>query len=266
MPGGKGADGQVARLLGGGQRYGHAAEIGPEGAAPGAAVAVLAGGTSQRLLLVGRGGQVRHPAHGHMPTAELLGHFALEMRLDAVQLHRWLQLLVRQMRPRPQVLAAHANVTLHVIVPRLDVLVADGPVNGDALPCVGAEVQFAPTVAVLAPGDGAPTDVVAPYPVKALGLLVGVVNVLGEKMLGGFADEAAAHLDMVLLLFGGGEAAVVGEVPRLGVHGRVVLYMLDHAAFFEDEGLQALLAKLLGGPAPADAGADDDGVVFWIWH
>ena len=64
-------------------------------------------------------------------------------------------------------------MTLDIVVPGCEILVADRPINGNAFAPVGLEIEIAPTVAVPAPEEGAAADLVASVPVEAFDLGVG---------------------------------------------------------------------------------------------
>ncbi len=106
---------------------------------------------------------------------------------------------------------------------------------------------------------------VAAYPVEALNLDVGIVQVVDEPVLGGLRDHMAARADGMTpeILLGG--AASVGQLPGI-LHGGWIVAMPHHAPAIEHQGLQSLLGQLLGGPAAADARTDDDCIVGVVVH
>ena len=144
------------------------------------------------------------------------------MLLDAVHFHRRQELAVGQLR-QAFVLAADADETLDVVVPGRDVLVADRPVDGDAVLGVGLEVHRTPAIALPAPHDGTAADVIAADPVEALDLGVGMLVVVDEPVLGGLRDRiAGAGRDgLALQVFGGGPAAV-RQLPQILGGGGIV--------------------------------------------
>jgi hypothetical protein len=82
-----------------------------------------------------------------------------------------------------------------------------------------------------------------------------------EEMLCRLAIGVTAGNDGVFVEDGLWQLPAVREAPGWGGRGGIVLDVFDGAAAFEQEGAEAVLAKFLGGPAAADPGADDDGVV-----
>ena len=251
----------VAGALGGRQRAGIAAEVGAEGTAADAQVAILTG-TALRAVRERRG-QVGRSPDGER-AAESVRQHAPQALLHAIELHRRQKLPVRKLR---QILGltADADEALDMIVPGREIVIADRPVDRDALARIGLEVHRAPAITLPAPHDGAPADVVAAYPVEALNLDVRIVQVVDEPVLGGLRDHVAARADGMapeILLRG---AAPVGQLPGI-LHGGRIVAMPDHAPAIEHQGLQALLGQLLGGPAAADARTDDDCIVGVVVH
>ena len=90
---------------------------------------------------------------------------------------------------RPGVLAADADELLDVVVPGLDVLVADRPVDADALARVGLEVQIAPAEAVPRPQQRPAAHLIAAIPAEVLHRVVGVIDVLHEEVLRVLAEQ-----------------------------------------------------------------------------
>src|SRR3989344_3133042 len=256
------ADLEVARALGGDQGRGVRAEIGPKWAAADAEVPMLALAAAEGDLLLGGGGQVRGAADGDA-TAQALLDAGLEDLLDAVHLHRRLELSVGALGValRP---AADADEPLDAVVPGGEVGVPDGPVHRDAFTGVGLEVDGTMAIGLPTPGQRAAAQVMTADPVEPLVLGVGVFVVADEEVLGIFGDRVAGallHL-VVRVQFGLGQLALrIGRLPRIGLGGGIVLDMADHGAALEDQGLQALLGQLLGGPAAGGAATDDDGGV-----
>ena len=89
-----------------------------------------------------------------------------------------------------------------------------------------------------------------------------MLPIVHEEEAGRLAERVVLALDRVvavvqLLL----AAAAVRELPGLQPLRDVVPAVLHVAAALEHQGLEPLLAQLLGGPATGDPGADDDRVV-----
>ena len=100
---------------------------------------------------------------------KIFGDALLHLLLEAVHRHRRQELAVGQLR-QALAAAADAGEALDVVVPRRDVLVADRPVDGDAVARVGLEVEVAPAVRLPAPQQRPAADVIAAHPVEALDL------------------------------------------------------------------------------------------------
>ena len=146
------------------KRAGVAAEVSPERTAAPAQIAVLAGAALRAVRE--RRGEIRGPADGER-AAHFVGERLLQVQLDAIQLHRRQEFAVRQLLVAFR-LAAHADETLHVVVPRRELLVADGPVHGDTFFRVRLEVHRTPAVRLPTPHDGTAADVIAAHPGERL--------------------------------------------------------------------------------------------------
>src|SRR5690606_11495372 len=94
-------------------------------------------------------------------------------------------------------LSTHADETLDVVVPGLEVGVADWPVDAHAVAGIGGEVQVAPAIALPAPRQRAAADLIAADPVEALDLGVGMRDIVDEEVRVGGVDEAGAPLDVL---------------------------------------------------------------------
>src|SRR5579859_1812188 len=158
--------------------------------------------------------------------------------------------------------AADAGEFLYVTIPGGEVVVADGPGDGDAVAGGAFELEGAPALGLAGPEQGFAAYLVAPDPVERFFLDIGMFLVFYEEVLGGFAVGVAAGHDGVVVEDFQGELAAVGKVPGIFCGGGIVLEVFHGAAAFEQEGCQALFAEFFCGPAAADAGADDDGVVL----
>ena len=164
---------------------------------------------------------------------------------------------------QPLLLAADADVALHVVVPGRHVLVADGPVDADALLGVRLEVDRAMPVGLARPEQRAAADVIAADPVEPLGLGIGLLVVFDEEVAGVLSQGVAGALlhRIVGLHLGGRDAAArVLGLPGILDGGGIVGAVADHRAALQHQGLEALLAELHGRPAAGHAAADDDGV------
>src|SRR5882757_1085108 len=116
-------------------------------------------------------------------AAEFLSYLALKLLLDAVELHRWQKLSVGKLG---QVFgtAAHPDEGLYVVIPRRQVVVANRPVDCNAVARIRLKIHLAPAVALTAPGDRTTADLIASYPVEPLLLDVGIIQLVDKPMFG----------------------------------------------------------------------------------
>src|SRR6266849_4606537 len=193
-----------------------------------------------RRAAVVRASENRDAANGHDAIfREVLGDGILDGQFGAIHLHGRQELAVGELG-QTLGLAADADEILDVIVPRSNVLVANGPVDSDTLAQIGFEVQVAPAIALAAPHDGAPADMTAANPEKGLTGIggVGVFEVVDEKLVRVLvADAVTLALDRLRFqpLFAIVPAAVL-QLPRGHVFD-IVLLGNDGAARFEDKRL-----------------------------
>src|SRR3990172_1700549 len=138
---------------------------------------------------------------GPADREDALARPAPEQRLShhpfrAAQLHGRQELAVRQLR-QPFGLPAHADEALHVVVPRRDVRVANGPIDANLLPGVGLEVQAAPTVNLATPHDRTPASLAAADPGERLVCVevIGVLAIVHEKLGSPLVARVALLLD-----------------------------------------------------------------------
>jgi hypothetical protein len=207
---------------------------------------------------------VRLAQHGHAAgdqaaVGERRRHPVAQVLLDAVHLEGRQELPVGQLG-QAGVLAAHADERLDVVVPRLDVLVADRPVDADAFSGVGLEVQVAPPEAVARPEQRAAAHLVAAIPAELLHRVVRMVDVLDKKVLRVLAEQIEILLHRIVGQVLLRRPVAVRKLPWIEVGRRVVLYVLHHAAALQHERPQPRFGQLLGGPAAADSRAHDDGI------
>ncbi len=207
-------------------------------------------------------------ADGHPPFArEVLGDRIADHELCARHRHRRQEFSVRQLRQLFG-LAAHSDEVLDVVVPRSDVLVADGPINGDLFARIGLKIQVAPAIALPAPHDGPAAHVPAANPQEGLVRRrgVGVFLVVYEELARPFVQRVAFFLNRLLV----GHAPAVFHAPKTqlpdGHMLRVVFFGIDRAARLKNERVQPLLRELFGGPATGDSRADDNRVVLRFRH
>src|SRR5438876_8501285 len=253
-----GHDRQPPRLPRRRQRRAQAREVPREAAAARALVA-----RSARAPAVVGPRQVRDPHQRQAASGKL----ALDRLLHALLRTRHLpgreKLAVRQVR-QAQPLPAHPDEALDVAVPGREIPVANRPIHAVAVAQVGLEVEVAPSPAQPPPDETAPAQLVAADPAErfVVGRNVRMLPVIDEEVPRGLPERVILALDRIIALVELLLAeATVRELPGLPPLRHVVLAVLHVAAALEHEGPQPLLAELLGGPAPGDAGAHDDGVV-----
>ena len=222
-----------------------------------ARAAVVARGAPPVRLRENRGASDRqHPLPGEMLRDAVLDHL-----LRAVQRHRREELAVRELRQAER-FARDPDELLHVVVPRRDIGVADGPVDAEPVARVRREVEVAPAVHLPTPHDGLAAHLAAPDPVERLvGIeAVGVVAVVHEELAAVLVARVAMALDELITL----ERLAVAEAAELHLPGRHVLDVItggvDRSAGLEHQRLESALAQFLGRPPAGDPGPDDDGV------
>src|ERR1700758_627513 len=71
-----------------------------------------------------------------------------------------------------------------MVVPGRELFVADRPVDRNAIAGIGLEIHRAPAIALTTPGDGASSHLITAYPVEALLLDIGIVQLVHEPMFG----------------------------------------------------------------------------------
>jgi hypothetical protein len=157
--------------------------------------------------------------------------------------------------------AADAGEFFHVGVPRREVVVADRPWGSEVIAGWTFEFKWRPALCLSRPEKAFAADLIAPDPVERLFLDIRMCFIGYEEMFCGFAVGVAAAEDGVVVEDGVGQAAAVREFPGRFGGGGIVFEMFHVPTAFEEEGFQAFAAEFFGGPAAADAGADDDGVV-----
>src|SRR5438270_8458800 len=90
---------------------------------------------------------------GHDALArKIFGDGILYHQFRTAHFHGRQKLAVRQLR-KPLGLAADADEILDIVVPRRNILIANGPVNAHVLPQVRFEVQITPAIGLPAPYD-----------------------------------------------------------------------------------------------------------------
>src|SRR5262249_26304543 len=150
------------------------------------------------------------------------------VHLGAVQLHRWHELPIGQLRQALR-LSAHTDEPLDVAVPGRNIRVAYRPVDADTLLRVGFEVQVTPSIDLPAPRDRAPADVTATDPYEWLAgiVVVGILQVVDEDLRPPLVTGAGLRLDRLLL-------AQLPQVAVAAVREGVCGHVLDVVACWHD--------------------------------
>src|ERR1700719_2879289 len=133
-------------------------------------------------------GQYRGTPDGHhAAVVEIFRQSIFDHEFGAGHFHRRQEFAVRKLG-QPFGLAADADEILHVVVPGLDVLVADGPVGGNSVAEVGFEIQIAKTIALAAPHDGLAAYLSSTNPSERLVRVggVGIIEIVDKKFAGVF--------------------------------------------------------------------------------
>jgi len=154
--------------------------------------------------------------------------------------------------------AAHSDEFLDVGVPWRDVVVTYRPVNPVPLSLGRREFVFAPALAGAPPDDRFAADLVAADPVERLLLHVRVITILHEEVGGVFAITRGLADERIFLELLTRHCAAMRELPRVEIHGGVVLDVDYVAPALENERLQSLFAELLGCPPTGNSRANDD--------
>ena len=153
-----------------------------------------------------------------------------------------------------------------VVVPRRDVLVADRPVDGDAVFRVRLEVEVAPAVALTPPQQRAAADVIAAIPIEALHLGVGRVLIGCPPIEILLIQRVVAFQYGIRLLHRLRPAAAVRVLPRCLLRVHIVFDVLDVLTALEQQDAEAFFGELFGSPASGDSGANDNRVVRGTLH
>ncbi len=256
-----GPEGKASRRLGFRKRRVQAAEVRAGDATPFTGPAIVAGGAAPVLA-----SEHRDPAHGEHPVpSEAPGKGLPHHVLGAVELHRRKELPVGKLR-QPLLPPGDADEVLDVVVPGRNIFIAKRPVDGEAVPQVGFEVEVAPPVGVAAPHDGAPADLTAPDPCERfVGVVrVGVLAIVHEELARPLVAGVALPLNRLVLQ----ESCPIAEPAKPHLPRGNVLHIValgrDGTARFEDQRLESLLRELHRRVASGDPGADHDRIVDFL--
>src|SRR5688500_14793931 len=136
---------ELSGLASGGQRRRLAREI-----RAGRASAIAGAAVVTRLPLTDGLRQHRAATDGDVPSRKCTLDAGLHELLPGVELHRLLELTVRQVR-QPELLTGNPGKPLDVAVPRLDVAVPNRPIDAVAVLEVRLEIEVAPPVRLTSP-------------------------------------------------------------------------------------------------------------------
>src|SRR6478736_3109745 len=91
---------------------------------------------------------------------------------------------VRKLR-KPFGPTAYTGEFLNIIIPGLQVLVADGPIYSMTIFQIGIEIQIAQPVTLASPGERPATYLITPNPMKGIILDIRMVAVIYKKLFVG---------------------------------------------------------------------------------
>src|SRR5262249_43566974 len=87
-------------------------------------------------------------------VAEILLHYIFHVQFGAIHFHRWKEFAVGELGETFG-LTCDADELFNVVVPRLNVAVADGPIDRDAVAGIGFKIEIAPAITLPAPHNRA---------------------------------------------------------------------------------------------------------------
>ena len=108
-------------------------------------------------------------------------------------------------------------------------------------------------------GQGASPYLIPPDPVKALGFLIGMFQVIHEEM-GHIRTGCPSHPKLLVILLACFpiHGICVGQIPVIQIGCRVILQVANHSTPFQDQGLQPVFAQFLSGPPTGNTGSDNN--------
>src|SRR5690349_6255541 len=157
--------------------------------------------------------------------------------------------------------SADTDKSLDVRVPRSHIVVGNRPVHPVTEFLRRDELVLAPPLTRATPDDRLAAHLIAADPVERLLLDVWMVAVLDEEMHGVFAVTRRFADQRIFLEDLTRCRAAVWQLPRVQVHGRIVLDVDHVATAFEDQRFEPLLAQFFRRPTPGDSRADNNCVV-----
>src|SRR5690349_8065894 len=153
------AQGHSASFFRSGKGRIDAVEVGARDAAAFAWPAVVTGHAAVMLACEDRGTADRHAPL----VTKIFLHGVFHVQLGAIHLHGRKEFAVGKLG-KSLGLARDAYELLDVVVPRLDVAVANRPIDSDPVASVGFKVEIAPPITLAPPHDGAATDLASANP------------------------------------------------------------------------------------------------------
>src|SRR3569833_1683259 len=123
--------------------------------------------------------------------------------------------------------AADTGKALRKVIPGSNVLIANGPVDGNTFLGVGLKIIIAPAIALTAPHQAAPSDMIAPEPVKTFCFGVGTLTIFYPIVQVGLVQKKNTFQDGIVLLHLLGGLATVRIIPCFFIRIDIVFYMLD---------------------------------------
>src|SRR5690606_2206396 len=102
---------------------------------------------------------------------------------------------------------------------------------------------------------------ISTHPVKTIGFRIRVFKIVDEPMADGRAD-GITRSGLFALFFQDFLRRPIGVFKIPGAFGSSrIVGMVYHSSTFQHKGFKTLFSKLLGSPAPTDAGSNNDGII-----
>src|SRR3984957_14789915 len=247
-----------SRFLRGRQRRVNARKIRPRDATALARAAVVARFPATMI----HGKHRTATDHRYSLAIKVLAYRVAHNFFRTVQLHRRQHFAVRQMR-QAQSLARNADEVFHILVPRSDIGIADGPINSDSLAQICFEVEIAPTISLPAPHNGAASDLPPANPAKRLvrRSRIRIFRVVDEEFRRPLIARVACALNRLIFQL----PLAVSHAAKLNLPGGNMFHEVElrsrRAPGLEPERLQTLLRQFLRSPAAAHSRSDHDRVI-----
>ena len=220
----------------------------------------LTQGPVQAHTSVVRNGEIRRTTRNDVATRKPGFDRALGVALHGVHFEGRQEFAIGDLRESVTV-SGNARDFFHMRIPWRKIGIADGPVGAVSVGQIRFEIELCPALHHACPEQGFSADLIAADPIERLGLLIGMFPILHEKMLGGFAEGVASAHHGIVAQHLRMEGVAMGEFPKLGVCRRVVFDVLDIAAAFQNQGVQAAFGELFGRPSARHPRADHDRII-----